>query len=100
VPTASLNARCLIQPFSAVCGHGTFGTITVGIESGLITPRAPGRLSIESPTGKWISLIATGALVKELCLTNVPGFLHAEGLTASVEGLGEIAVDIAFDGSF
>ena len=33
-------------------------------------------------------------------LTNVPGFLYAEGLTAEVEGLGEIVVDVAYGGNF
>ena len=33
-------------------------------------------------------------------LTNVPGFLHSEGLTAEVEGLGEIVVDVAYGGNF
>jgi 4-hydroxyproline epimerase len=27
-----------------MCGHGTIGTITMGIENGLITPREPGKL--------------------------------------------------------
>ena len=30
-----------------MCGHGTIGTITMGIENGLITPREPGKLSID-----------------------------------------------------
>ena len=30
----------------------TIGTITMGIENGLITPRTPGRLAIETPAGK------------------------------------------------
>ncbi|HYI84270.1 MAG TPA: proline racemase family protein, partial [Acetobacteraceae bacterium] len=38
--------------------------------------------------------------VEEVRLTNVPGFLYAEGLTAEVEGLGEIAVDVAYGGNF
>ena len=33
-------------------------------------------------------------------LTNVPGFLYAEGLAAEVEGLGEIVVDVAYGGNF
>ena len=30
----------------------------------------------------------------------MPSFLHAEGLTAEVEGLGEIVVDVAYGGNF
>ena len=38
--------------------------------------------------------------MEEVRLVNVPGYLHAEGLTAEVEGLGEIAVDVAYGGNF
>ena len=34
-----------------MCGHGTIGMITFGIEHGLIRPRTPGRLSVEVPAG-------------------------------------------------
>lgn len=84
-----------------MCGHGTTGTITMGIENGLITPRAPGHLSIETPAGKVdIAYRQEGRFVEEVRLTNVPSFLYAEGLTAEVEGLGEIVVDVAYGGNF
>ena len=38
--------------------------------------------------------------MEEVRLTNVPGFLYAEGLTAEVDGLGEIVVDVAYGGNF
>ncbi|ADO44298.1 proline racemase (plasmid) [Ketogulonicigenium vulgare Y25] len=84
-----------------MCGHGTIGTITMAIENGLITPRTPGRLSIEAPAGRVdIEYRQDGRFVEEVRLTNVPSFLHAEGLTAEVEGLGEIVVDVAYGGNF
>ena len=84
-----------------MCGHGTIGTITMGIENGLITPREPGRLSIDAPAGKVdITYRQEGRFVEEVRLTNVPGFLYAEALTAEVEGLGEIVVDVAYGGNF
>ena len=84
-----------------MCGHGTIGTITMGIENGLITPREPGKLSIDAPAGKVdITYRQEGRFVEEVRLTNVPGFLYAEGLAAEVEGLGEIVVDVAYGGNF
>src|SRR3954466_4264407 len=84
-----------------MCGHGTIGTITMGIENGLIIPREPGALSIDAPAGKVdITYRQEGRFVEEVRLTNVPSFLHAEGLTAEVEGLGEIVVDVAYGGNF
>jgi len=84
-----------------MCGHGTIGTITMGIENGLITPRSPGRLSIDAPAGKVdIAFTMEGPHVQEVRLTNVPSYLHATGLTAHVEGLGEVVVDVAYGGNF
>ena len=84
-----------------MCGHGTIGTVTMALENGLITPRLPGRLSIDTPAGKVdITYREVGGHIEEVRLTNVPGFLHAEGLTADVEGLGEIVVDVAYGGNF
>lgn len=84
-----------------MCGHGTIGTITMGVENGLITPREPGRLAIDAPAGKVeIAYTQVGRFVEEVRLTNVPGFLHSEGLTAEVEGLGEVVVDVAYGGNF
>src|SRR6516225_2385438 len=62
-----------------MCGHGTIGTITMGIENGLITPREPGRLSIDAPAGKVdITYRQEDRFVEEVRLTNVPCFLYAE----------------------
>ena len=84
-----------------MCGHGTIGTITMAIENGLVRPREPGRLSIDTPAGKVdITYRQEERFVEEVRLTNVPSFLHAEGLTAHVEGLGEITVDVAYGGNF
>jgi len=41
-----------------------------------------------------------GDYVEEVRITNVASFLHAEALTADVEGLGEITVDVAYGGNF
>lgn len=84
-----------------MCGHGTIGTVTMAIENGLITPRVPGRLSVDTPAGKVdISYRQEGRFVEDVRLTNVPAFLHAEGLTVMVEGLGSIVVDVAYGGNF
>ncbi len=84
-----------------MCGHGLIGTVTMGLENGLITPREPGRLAVDAPAGRVeVSYIQDGRFVEEVRLTNVPGFLYSEGLTAEVEGLGEVVVDVAYGGNF
>ncbi|HLQ17933.1 MAG TPA: 4-hydroxyproline epimerase [Tabrizicola sp.] len=84
-----------------MCGHGLIGTVTMGLENGLITPREPGRLAVDAPAGRVeVSYIQDGRFIEEVRLTNVPGFLYSEGLTAEVEGLGEVVVDVAYGGNF
>ncbi|MER0238925.1 4-hydroxyproline epimerase [Fulvimarina sp. MAC8] len=84
-----------------MCGHGTIGTVTMALENGLISPREPGKLALETPAGRVdIAYRQDGRFVEEVRLTNVPGFLHSEGLTVEVEGIGELAVDVAYGGNF
>ncbi|RMF60288.1 MAG: hydroxyproline-2-epimerase, partial [Bacteroidetes bacterium] len=35
-----------------MCGHGTIGTVTVMIEHGLVTPRTPGVVRLDTPAGR------------------------------------------------
>ncbi len=84
-----------------MCGHGTIGTVTLAIENGLIKPSQPGTLALDTPAGRVaVSYRQEGRFVEEVRLTNVPAFLHSEGLTAMVEGLGEVVVDVAYGGNF
>jgi 4-hydroxyproline epimerase len=84
-----------------MCGHGTIGTVTMALEHGLIQPRVPGELAIDAPAGRVaIKYRQEGEYVEEVRLTNVASYLHGEGLTAEVEGLGEIVVDVAYGGNF
>ena len=84
-----------------MCGHGTIGTVTMAIENGLVKPREPGVLNLDTPAGKVVARYTqTGRKVTEVRLTNVPAFLHAQGLTAECPGLGEVTVDVAYGGNF
>jgi 4-hydroxyproline epimerase len=84
-----------------MCGHGTIGTVTIALENGLVEPRTPGRLDLETPAGRVsVTYREERGKVRSVRLTNVPSFLHSEGLTAHVEGLGEITVDVAYGGNF
>jgi 4-hydroxyproline epimerase len=84
-----------------MCGHGTIGTVTMAIEHGLVRPKTPGVLRLDTPAGLVIAEYRQeGEYVEEVRITNVPSFLYAEGLTADVPGLGEIVVDVAYGGNF
>jgi 4-hydroxyproline epimerase len=84
-----------------MCGHGTIGTVTMAIENGLVKPKTPGVLRLDTPAGLVIAEYRqVGDHVEEVRITNVPSFLHAEGLTVECPVLGEITVDVAYGGNF
>ncbi len=84
-----------------MCGHGTIGTVTMAIEQGIVTPREPGRLRLDTPAGLVVAEYRQqGRFVEEVRITNVPSFLHAEDLEVECPGLGTIRVDVAYGGNF
>jgi 4-hydroxyproline epimerase len=84
-----------------MCGHGTIGTVTMAIEHGLVKPKTPGVLRLDTPAGLVIAEYKqVGEYVEEVRITNVPSFLYAEGLTVESPVLGEISVDVAYGGNF
>jgi 4-hydroxyproline epimerase len=94
-----------------MCGHGTIGTITIGIEEGLINPKTPGIVRLETPAGLIniqysLSAVASAkaGIINNKCssvkLTNVPSFLHSSELTADCPDLGELVIDVAYGGNF
>ncbi|MDR5795587.1 4-hydroxyproline epimerase [Caballeronia sp. LZ008] len=84
-----------------MCGHGTIGTVTTAIENGLVRPREPGVLRLDTPAGLVIARYRmNGEHVDSVQLVNVPSFLHSQDLSVDVEGLGEIRFDVACGGNF
>ncbi|RWM94711.1 MAG: 4-hydroxyproline epimerase [Mesorhizobium sp.] len=84
-----------------MCGHGTIGTVTMAIEHGLVRPKTPGVLRLDTPAGLVVAEYKqVGEYVEEVRITNVPSFLYAEGLSVECPVLGEISVDVAYGGNF
>ena len=84
-----------------MCGHGTIGTITAAIESGLVIPKVPGEIRMEAPAGLVnISYTMEGSKVSAVKLKNVAGYLDQSNLPVECPGLGVITVDVAYGGNF
>jgi 4-hydroxyproline epimerase len=84
-----------------MCGHGTIGTVTMALEHGLVTPKTPGVLRLDTPAGLVIAEYRQeGQFVEEVRLTNVPSFLYKEGLEVECPDLGTLKVDVAYGGNF
>jgi 4-hydroxyproline epimerase len=84
-----------------MCGHGTIGTITIGIEEGLIVPKTKGIVRMETPAGLvMVGYTQIDSKVKSVRLVNVPSYLAATGLKAECPVLGELIIDISYGGNF
>ncbi|MGG7553591.1 4-hydroxyproline epimerase [Pseudomonas sp. ES3] len=84
-----------------MCGAGTIGLSTVVVEEGLVTPREPGKLAIETPAGRVdVDYSMSGEFVDSIRLFNVASYLHSADVLVDVPGVGELIVDIAYGGNF
>ncbi|XOV65893.1 MAG: 4-hydroxyproline epimerase [Fluviicola sp.] len=84
-----------------MCGHGTIGTVTIALEEGLIQPKTPGKLNLETPAGLvQIEYTQEEDKITSVKLTNVPSFLTKENVSVFCSDLGELQVDIAYGGNF
>ena len=84
-----------------MCGHGTIGTITIAIEEGLISPKIPGVVRMETPAGLiLVTYKEENKKVKSVKLTNVPSFLAEENIEVECPDLGKLKVDVSYGGNF
>jgi len=84
-----------------MCGHGTIGIVTFGLENGLIKPRTPGTFIAEVPAGKIeISYVQDGDRVRSVRIRNVPSYLAAENVSIDVPNFGALTLDVAYGGNF
>lgn len=84
-----------------MCGHGTIGTVTIAIEEGLIMPKIPGKLRIETPAGLvHVSYLQEGKKVKSVKLVNIASYLAARDIEVECGDLGILKVDVAYGGNF
>ena len=84
-----------------MCGHGTIGTVTVAIEHGLVKPKTPGKLILETPAGIVpVTYRVENGKVKSVKLVNVPSFVAITDLEIDSPDLGELNVSVSFGGNF
>ncbi len=84
-----------------MCGHGTIGSITVGIQEGLIKPKENGIVRLETPAG--LVVVDYGeekGQVKWVKFTNIPSYLAAKDLHVESTSLGEIFFDVGYGGNY
>ena len=84
-----------------MCGHGTIGTVTMALEQGLVAPREPGQLNLDTPAGRVVARYEqAGRFVEKVRITNVKSYLALSELRVDCPELGELVLDIAYGGNF
>lgn len=113
-PPCSDNADCSILYIETsgclpMCGHGTIGTVTAGLEYGLIKPKKLGELIIDVPAGQIkieykykqeLNQYSNRIKITSVKIYNVPSYLAHRDIKISVPNLGELYIDIAYGGNF
>lgn len=85
-----------------MCGHGTIGTCTVLLETGILPAKEPvTELVLDTPAGIVRAQVEVrDHTVKGVTIQNVPSFLYLEDVEADVPGIGKIVADISYGGNF
>lgn len=84
-----------------MCGHGTIGSITIGIEEGLIQPKIPGKIRMETPAGLVkVEYQQTDKKVDWVKFNNVKSFFAASELSIESTHLGTLVFDVSYGGNF
>lgn len=84
-----------------MCGHGTIGTVTIMLQEGLVNPKTPGKVRLETPAGLvQATYKQEGEKIRSVRLTNVTSFLEAVDLEVDCPDLGTLTVDVAYGGNF
>jgi proline racemase len=85
-----------------MCGHGTIGTATVLVETGIATVTEPvTTLRLDTPAGLVIADVAVrDGHAESVTIRNVPSFAAELDAVVDVPGFGAIRYDMAFGGNF
>ena len=85
-----------------MCGHGTMGTATVLVETGMVPVSEPvTTIRLDTPAGLVVAEVAVSdGHADSVTLTMVPSFCLAMDQVVQVAGLGQVRYDIAYGGNF
>jgi proline racemase len=85
-----------------MCGHGTMGTATVLVETGMVAVTEPiTTIRLDTPAGLVVAEVAVeDGSARSVTLTMVPSFCLALDQVVEVTGLGRVRYDIAYGGNF
>lgn len=84
-----------------MCGHATIGLSTALVELGMVAVEEPTTKIVYDSVGGLVTAFVTVADGKavEVRFENVPGYVHYLDTPLTVDGIGEIDVDVAYGGN-
>ena len=85
-----------------MCGHGTIGTATVLVETGMVALKEPTTIiRLDTPAGLVEASVAVEhGHASAVTIRNVPSYLHLKDAEVEVAGLGTCRLDLAWGGNF
>ena len=85
-----------------MCGHATIGVATVLVETGMVEVTEPvTTLRLDVPAGVvTVEVDVSDGRATRATFRNVPSFALATAQKVDVEGVGSVALDMAFGGNF
>ena len=84
-----------------MCGHGTIGTVTAALESGLLQAKIPGQLILDVPAGQIrVEYAEHDGKVEWVKIYNIASYLAHQDILIDVPGIGELKVDISYGGNY
>jgi proline racemase len=85
-----------------MCGHGTIGTATVLVETGVVAAVEPvTTIRLDTPAGLVVAEVAVrDGHAERVTIRNVPSFSLALDEKVEVDGFGPVRYDMAFGGNF
>jgi proline racemase len=85
-----------------MCGHGTMGTATVLVETGMVPVVEPvTTIRLDTPAGLVVAEVAVeDGSARSVTLTMVPSFCLALDQVVEVPGRGAVRYDLAYGGNF
>ena len=85
-----------------MCGHGTIGTATVLVETGMVEVTEPETvIRLDTPAGLVIARVQVeGTRAKSVTIENVASFVTELDAHVDVPGIGNVRYDMAYGGNF
>lgn len=85
-----------------MCGHGTIGTATVLVETGMVEVKEPVTvIRFDTPAGLVDATVSVrDGHAEHVTIRNVPAYLHLRDATVHLPGVGPVVLDLAWGGNF